>query len=321
MTLARGVGIRRFGGPEVLEVVERDVPEPGPGEVRVRVAGAAISHVDLLFRAGVTSAGIGDLQPPWVPGMDLAGVVESVGEGARHQVGDRVMAMTTPFRFHGGAQSELVVVPADSLAGVPDELDLLAASTLPMNGLTARMALDHLALRPGQVLAVTGAAGVVGGWAVELAKEAGLRVVADAADDDRAAVTSFGADVIVPRGEGFAEAVRSEVPGGVDGLLDAATIGDAVVGALAEGGAIAAVRPLSYPSAGERTVHVVFVRDYMTNNEALAGLGTMAARGGLTLRLLGTVTPSDVGLAHDRIAAGGLRGRIVVSFDRPTSFN
>ena len=118
---ARAVGITRPGGPDVLEVIERDVREAGPGEVRLAVRAAAVNPTDI----GVRERGIEGLPPPWVPGMDAAGVVESVGPDVEHvAVGDEVMAALSPRRPEGGGQAELVVVPAASVVAVPDDATL-----------------------------------------------------------------------------------------------------------------------------------------------------------------------------------------------------
>src|SRR5437763_11610498 len=106
------VGVQRFGGPEALEVVEVGEPHPGPGEIRVRVHAATVNPTDTLFRAGVTSAQlVRDRPPPYVPGMDVAGVVDEVGDGARQSPGDEVMAITLPRGPLGGGYAEYVVVP------------------------------------------------------------------------------------------------------------------------------------------------------------------------------------------------------------------
>ncbi len=176
----RAVTFSRFGGPEVLEMSELPEPQPGPGEVRIRVAAATVNPTDISFRTGRQATELTQLGvlPPYIPGMELAGVVDAVGEGADWHTGDRVMAIVTPRRPGGGAQAELVVVPAVSVARVPEGTSLEAAATLPMNGLTVRLALDRLALYPGQTLGVTGAAGAVGGYAVQLGVSDGLRVIA-----------------------------------------------------------------------------------------------------------------------------------------------
>ena len=227
----RAVTFSRFGGPEALEVSELPEPKPGPGEVRIRVAAATVNPTDISFRAGrqappVREAGV---LPPYIPGMELAGVVDAVGEGTDWHPGDRVMAIVNPRRQGGGAQAELVVVPAASVARAPEGTSLEAAATLPMNGLTVRLALDRLALRPGQTLGVTGAAGAVGGYAVQLGVSDGLRVIAVARPQDQALVKRFGAETLVPSGAAAVRGLHDAAPGGVDGLIDAAVLDAAVL--------------------------------------------------------------------------------------------
>ena len=144
--------------------------------MRVEVRAAAVNPTDIGLRA----SGAENLEPPWIPGMDLAGVVESVGEGVdRLSVGDEVMAAVTPRRPEGGAQAELVVVPEASAVLVPDGATMTEAATLPMNGLTALRGLDMLELPSGATLAVTGGAGLLASYAIPLAKARGLVTVAE----------------------------------------------------------------------------------------------------------------------------------------------
>ena len=189
----KGIGITEFGGPEALHLVGLPAPVPGPGQVRIRVHAAAVNPTDTGLRSGARAGMLRDIPPPYVPGMDAAGVLAQIGPGTQTSlaVGEHVMAIVVPAGSHG-AYSEQIVVPADSVARVPAGASDAAAATLPMNGLTARLALDVLALRPGQTLAVTGAAGAVGGYAVQLAKADGLRVVADAAQADEQLVREGG---------------------------------------------------------------------------------------------------------------------------------
>ena len=204
----RAVTFSRFGGPEVLEVSELPEPQPGPGEVRIRVAAATVNPTDISFRTGrqLTTAQLKEMGvlPPYIPGMELAGVVDAVGEGTDWHTGDRVMAIVNPRRPGGGAQAELVVVPAASVARVPEGTSLEAAATLPMNGLTVRLALDRLALRPGQTLGVTGAAGAVGGYAVRARRQRRT------ARDRRGAARGRSAGEAIRRGEGGAPRRRGD---------------------------------------------------------------------------------------------------------------
>ncbi len=177
----RAVGVTEFGGPEALHVVELPEPQACPGEMRIRVRAAAVNPTDTLIRSGARAQQLKDIPPPHVPGMDVAGVLDQIGADVTTglRIGDRVMAIVVPSGSHG-AYSEFVVVPAGSVARAPAGATVAEAATLPMNGLTVRLALDVLDLQPGQTLAVSGPAGAVGGYAVQLGKAAGLRVIAGA---------------------------------------------------------------------------------------------------------------------------------------------
>jgi NADPH:quinone reductase-like Zn-dependent oxidoreductase len=248
--------------------------------------------------------------------MDAAGTVESVGDGVdRLHVGDEVMAAVTPRRPEGGAQAELLVVPEASVVPVPDGATVEQAATLPMNGLTALLGLHLLGLESGQTLAVTGAAGLLGSYVVPLAREQGLRVVADAKPEDEELVRGFGADVVVPRGDEFVDAVREAAPDGVDGLYDTALLHDAVFGALRDGGRMAVVRGWS-PDRTERGIEVeqVWVRTALERTDWLEHLRRGASDGRLQLRVAGERPPEQAAEAHRVMDAGGLRGRIVIVF-------
>jgi NADPH:quinone reductase-like Zn-dependent oxidoreductase len=200
------------------------------------------------------------------------------------------------------------------VARLPDGASLVEAATLPMNGLTVRRALDLLGLGVGQTLAVTGAAGAVGGYAIELGKIHGLRVIADAAPADEALVRRLGADVVVPRGEAAAAGIRAVEPDGVDAVIDAALMGRGILPAVRDGGQLAAVRPFEGPSERDITIREVRVADYATNKEALEELGRHAAAGRLTLRVAEELPPERAPDAHRKLEAGGVRGRLVITF-------
>ena len=314
----RAVTFSRFGGPEVLEVSELPEPLPGPGEVRIRVAAATVNPTDISFRVGrqqttaqLTQMGV---LPPYIPGMELAGVVDAVGDGTDWHPGDRVMAIVNPRRPGGGAQAEVVVVPAASVARVPEGTSLEAAATLPMNGLTVRLALDRLALQPGQTLGVTGAAGAVGGYAVELGVSDGLRVIAVAGPQDEVLVKRLGAETVVPRGDAAVRGLHDAAPGGVDGLIDAAVLDAAVLPAIRDGGKLATVRGFAGSSERGITIEVVRVISYLHNHEALDRLGHLVAKGRLTLRVAETFPPERAADAQRKMDAGGTRGRLVIVF-------
>ncbi len=183
-----------------------------------------------------------------------------------------------------------------------------------MNGLTARQSLDQLALRSGQTIAVTGAAGAYGGYVIQIAKHEGLRVIADASSADESLVSALGADVIIPRGDDFSKQVRGVVPDGVDGLADGAVLSQLAVGAVRDGGAFASVR--GWAGTGERdiTFHRTSVRDYDHRSDLLDQLRQLAETRVVKLRVAGTYEPEQASEAHRRLEARGTRGRCVIVF-------
>jgi NADPH2:quinone reductase len=304
-----------YGGPEALRVFELPDRHAGVGEVRIAVHAAAVSPTDTFTRIGARHELLKHHEPPYVAGMDVAGVIDEVGPDADTSlvVGDRVMAIVIPMGQHGG-YSDQIVLPARSVARAPAGASLAAASTLPMNGLTARKALDMLDLPAGATIAVTGAAGAFGGYVVQLAKADGLRVVADASEADEALVRSLGADVVVRRGDDVAARIREVVPEGVDAVADGAIQHTLVLPAIRDGGAVAAVRPFDGETDRGITVHMVWVREYQLEQERLDALRQQVENGVVTLRVAATYPPEEAGAAQARLAAGGTRGRLVVEF-------
>jgi NADPH:quinone reductase-like Zn-dependent oxidoreductase len=185
-----------------------------------------------------------------------------------------------------------------------------------MNGLTARAALNALKLSRGQVLAVTGAAGAVGGYAVQLAKADGLAVVADATAADETLVRTLGADVVVRRGEDFAARVRDVCPQGTDGLVDAALLEGLAVAAVRNGGGMVTLRGFDGSGPGDRGVrfHPLYVRHYARAHALLDGLRAQAEAGTLTLRVARVLAPEQAPEAHRLLESGGMRGRVVLRF-------
>ena len=209
------VVVDHFGGPEVLRVVEEDVPRPGPGEVRVRVLAAGVSFTDALLRAGTY---LGGPKPPFTPGYELVGVVEELGPGcSRLRAGDRVGALMV-----WGADAERVCVPEQYAVEVPEALDPAEVVSLIFPYMTAYQMLHRTArVQRGETMLVHGAAGRVGTAALELGAAAGLTLYGTASARDRAAVERLGAVAIDYRNEDFLARVRERTGGeGVDVVLD-----------------------------------------------------------------------------------------------------
>ena len=311
----RAVGLMTHGGPEVLEVVDVSEVQAGPGQVRLRIHAAAVNPTDTMARNGSRAEQQKADPPPYVPGMDAAGVVDQVGDGVMTgvQVGDAVMAMVVPNAAHG-AYREQIVLDQRAVVAAPKGTSHIEACTLPMNGLTARQSLDRLALQPGQVLAVTGSAGAYGGYVIQLAKTEGLTVIADAADSDRDLIASFGADIIVPRGDDVAARFREHFPDGVDGLADGAVLNEKVVAAVRDGGGLTAVR--GFEGEPERGIRFMptWVRQYDGEYKKLDRLRQQVEDGTLTLRVADTYPADQASETHRRLEAGGTRGRLVITF-------
>jgi len=313
----RAVVVEEFGGPEVLKVADLPEPQPGPGEVRIRVHAAAVNPTDTLLRSGAIAKLVPNMPPPpYIPGMDAAGVIDAIGPGGdgRLKVGDEVMAVVSYLGPRKGAYAEQLVAPAASVVPIPKGSSLPAASTLLMNALTVRLGLDALGLRPGQTLAVTGAAGAVGGFAIELAKVDGLRVIADASPADHGLVERLGADVILPRGDGLARRIREVAPQGVDAVFDAALLHEQILPAIADGGGIVTVRGWNGPTERGIVAHPVFVTTGLTDTAKLDRLRQLAEDGKLSLRVARVLPAAEAAEAHRLLEAGGVRGRLVLDF-------
>lgn len=311
----RAIGVNQFGGPETLEVLDLPEPHAGAGEVRVRVHAATVNPTDTGLRSGAYGERPGDHDAPWIPGMDAAGVIDEVGAGVdAWQLGDQVVGLVLPAGPHGGAYADQVVLPAASVVGLPRGADMVSGSTLLMNAMTAQLALEAFDLRPGATIAVTGAAGSFGGYVVQLAKAAGLRVIADAAEKDVALVRELGADEVVARGDDVAERIRAHAPEGVDALADGAVMDARVLPAVRDGGAVATVRGWDGPAERGITVHPVMVFGAAERTEELQRLADLASDGVLTLRVAQTFPAEKASDAHRMLEGGGVRGRIVLDF-------
>jgi NADPH2:quinone reductase len=208
------VVVTRFGGPEVLELVETDAPRPGQGEVRVKVLASGVSFTDTQLRAGTY---LGGPKPPFTPGYELVGVVDELGAGcSRLRVGQRVGVLTV-----WGANAESVCVPERYAVDVPEDLDPAEVVSLVFPYMTAYQLLHRSALaKRGESVLVHGAAGRVGTAILELGSLAGLRLYGTAGARDLPAVVRLGAVAIDYKNEDFLARIRELTRDGVDIVLD-----------------------------------------------------------------------------------------------------
>ncbi len=310
----RGVGLFTWGGPEVLQVIDCPEIHAGAGQVRIRNHAATVNPTDVSSRNGSRAEQQKADPPPYVLGMEAGGVVDEVGAGVTGlKVGDAVLAIVVPKGING-AYREQIVLDARSVVLAPKGKSHAEAASLPMNGLTARRSLDLLGLKPGQIIAVTGAAGAYGGYVVELAKSESLTVIADASEKDEALVKLLGADIVVRRGNDVAARIRQHFPHGVDGLADGAVLKELAIPAVRDGGAFTSVRGFAGVPTRDIRFSTTFVREYAFEHAKLDRLRQLVDEGKITLRVAATYAPEQAGEAHRRLEAGGTRGRIIIEF-------
>ncbi|MEH0420802.1 NADP-dependent oxidoreductase [Streptomyces sp. B21-083] len=298
----RALTLSAYGDPEVLTVSDLPAPVPGPGQILVRTAASAVNPVDLWARSGALAGSI--KHPfPLILGWDLSGTVEAAGKGViRFSPGDQVVAMSAQLATGIGTHAEYVALDASLAAPAPRTVDLVHAAALPLAGLTAYQALERIAPQPGEKLLVTGAAGAVGGFAVQLAAARGVEVIALVRPEDADLARELGARQVLSSG--------AEVPTGIaDVLLETAGIAPKAMRAIRDGGRAASIT--AQPPTAERDITVLptFVEQ---DGDQLAVLSRLVDEGVLTLRI------AEVGgfgfgpEAHRKLAGGGIRGKLLL---------
>jgi NADPH:quinone reductase-like Zn-dependent oxidoreductase len=297
----RSAVVRQPNGPESIEIIDVPVVEPGPGEVRVAIAAAPVNPVDLAVAGGLLHR-IGMINQPDHTGLgwDFAGTVDAAGPGVALATGTRVAGLVASFDRDYGTYAELIVVPEADVAVVPDGLDLVAASTVPLNGQAAAQIVELLGDAPpgANRLLVAGAAGAVGGYVASLAQERGWHVtgLARAADEDF--VRSLGADFTTHAAPGW------------DAVADCAVLPDHGLGLVRDGGMLVTVQPSSKPES-ERGIRVLAVETHADGRQ-LAGLLARTASGELPARVHAVLPLDQVADAHRAVSKGGFRGRYVL---------
>lgn len=308
--LMKAVRFDSTGGPEVLHLSDIELPVPGQGQVRLRVAASAFNAADAGMRGGFLPIPI---ELPHVPGYDVSGTVDAIGEGVEGvQVGDSVVAFL-PMERDGGA-AEYVVAPAQAVVAAPTSIPLTDAAALPSVALTAWQALfDDGRLQTGQHVLIIGAGGVVGSYAIQLARRAGVHVIATASPRSMTAVRAAGADQIIDH---TATDVLGALDGPVDVLLNLAPIEPeqfaAAVAAVRDGGTVVSTTAfMATPSDEDRGVRAatVFVR---ADRERLATLVSLVDDGAITVQVDRRIPLAELPALHAEAASSGVRGKVVV---------
>jgi NADPH2:quinone reductase len=319
----RAMVIDRFGGPEVLREAELPRPEPGPGELLVRVACAGVNPADWKTREGWLSQFF-QYRFPFVLGFDLAGTVVKVGEGVDAAlVGRRVVAYSRQGHGEWGSYAEFAVVWVNAAVVLPDHVGDAEAASLPTAGITAWEALfESGQLQRGQRVLVHGGAGAVGSIAIQLAREAGTEVAATCSAANIGYVRELGAALAIDYRAGTLEAdVKTWAPEGVDLVIDAVGQGSLpqAVMLTRRGGVIAPIATLIADEshdpqcAAERGVRIVPTMSNLQRSPAqLRELAARLSSGALKAPPLTILPLSKVAEAHRRVQAGGQRGKFVL---------
>ncbi|MGW6399350.1 NADP-dependent oxidoreductase [Streptomyces sp. NPDC055134] len=301
----RAVRFSRFGGPEVLEIVDLPDPHPGPGEVRIAVRAAGINASDWKKRKGLM-----DAELPQTLGYEAAGVVDELGDGVTDVVvGDRVFGFST----EGAAQAELAVL--SFYAPIPPSLDFPGAAALPAANETAMRALDQLGVVSGSTLLINGASGSVGSAAVQFAVVRGARVIGTASPSNHEYLRSLGAEPVA-YGEGLVDRVHARAPGGVDLALDVAGSGilPELIGLA--GGPEHVVTIADFTGAQEHGV--TFSRgDTGRALHVLGEIGELIGSGRFSLPVVQTFPLAEIAKAHRVSEDGHVRGKLVLVIDPP----
>ena len=307
----RAIIQRTFGGPEVLEIAEVDLPQPVPTEVLVRVHAIGLNPVDGIIRAGIFPL-LG--QPPFILGWDISGVVERVVPGVtRFQPGDEVYGMPF-FPRAASAYAEYVAAPSRQLARKPASIDHAHAAAIPLAGLTAwQMIVDIADVQPGQRVLIHGAGGGVGHLAVQIAKARGAYVIGTASAGKHDFVRGLGADELIDyRAVDFATAVRDvdavfEVIGGgyAERSLQVLRPGGLLVTAVERSNAELEAKT---KAAGRRFAGISVEPDHV----GLAKLAELVDDGLLRPHVEYAMPMEDVAKAH-ALFDTGLKGKIVLT--------
>jgi NADPH:quinone reductase-like Zn-dependent oxidoreductase len=305
----KAIMVSEPGGPEVLRLSETEMPEPGPGEALIRVLSAGVGPWDVSLRSGRLPAPA----LPYIPGGEFAGlIVGDTGAEAFFEDGEPV------YGYPGltGCYAEYVTCPIEQLAPVPAGLDVVEAGAVPVDGLTAEQGLtDILRLGSGDVVLITGAAGGLGHFAVQIARALGARVIGTASPQHHEFVHKLGAAVVVDHTQpDWPDRVRAEIDGGVSRILVSAAAAFAGAAKAASDGAIIAtpVHADEYPD-GDR----VHWHQYngAPSGSRLIRMAPWFDDGSLSVHIAHRHYLADASSAHREVAEGHTRGKLLLIVD------
>lgn len=287
-------------------------PDPGDGQLVVRVRASSVNPVDTGVVAGTLRA-FADYEFPVILGRDFAGVVERAGSGAELAEGDEVFgfvpASTPNVRY--GAWAELALVPPGQATGKPSGVDAASAGAAPVAALTAMAALDALEIREGETFLIVGATGGVGSFAVQLAKRRGAHVIAPGLPEDEGYLVGLGVDHVIDRDSDVAAQARELESGGVDALLDTVSYSpadfDLFAAALSDGGRAASPIRAAGESPGRHNIGGT------TEGGAIERLAELLADGALRVPVQRTYPREEAGTALSDLESKHTQGKLAIA--------
>jgi NADPH2:quinone reductase len=319
----RAVVIERLGGAEVLQLAELERPQPGPGEVLVRVVCAGVNPADWKCREGYLGAFLA-YRFPFVLGFDLAGTVAALGEGVDDlPLGSRVFAQSDVGAGKWGSYAEYACVSRASVVPMPDNLDFAAAAAVPTPALAAWTGLfDEGGLLPGQNVLIHGGGSAVGGFAIQFARCAGARIATTCSADNASQAQAVGAECTIDyRAGDIHDALRQWAPDGVDLVLDCIGGGSLAnaLDLLRPGGILVAILTLAPGDAGpdhaeaaRRGLRTAVAYSRMPSGERLGRIASLLAAGRVRPPALDLLPLADVASAHERLQQGKARRKLVL---------
>lgn len=295
----RAITVSAFGDPSVLTLAEVATPEPGPGQVLVKVAAAGVGPWDVKGRKGA----FGPRRFPWVPGAEISGTVEAVGEGV-----DSFPPGEAVYGNPDGGYAEYAAVDVARMALAPSSVDLVDAAAVPIGAATALEGIDdHLHLAEGDRVLVAGAAGGVGAFVVQLAKTRGARVVATASPRNHDFLRTIGADEVIDYRQNWLEAAA-----GVDAAYDCVggETWEGCVAALREGGR--AVTIAAWGSPVDRPGVELSVFSASVTDQRLVEIAGLVDAGLVRVEVSGRFPLAEAARAHEMVETGHTRGKVLL---------
>lgn len=314
----KAVYYESHGGPEVLQVGDLPVPEPGPDEVLVEISAAAVNPIDRRLRSGELQEYIKRTFPV-VPGWDMAGRIVKLGSNVTDwNIGDEIVGLAFSWAIQHGTYAEFAPINASAIARKPPSLSFVSAAALPLVSLTAWQSLSEFGdLQPGQTVLIQAGAGGVGSVAIPIAKHLGATVYSTASEKNQNYVLGLGADYVIDYSTtNYEEFIKEKEKDGLDMVLetllsDATTL--AAISLVKSGGTVAYMNnePPDLPEIEQRNITTEFIH-HRPDGKSLGQLMGLFEQGVIPVPEIDEMELGQAEEAHRKSEAGHTRGKIVL---------